>query len=54
MADPIPAPRPVPVVETSIYNIPSEDGQVGYLYNDGTIYILKNGEKYTLSGQKVK
>ena len=54
MADPIPAPQPVPVVDTSIYGIPTSGNSVGYLYNDGAVYILKNGQKYTLSGQKVQ
>lgn len=54
MADPIPAPQPVPVVDTAIYGITTPGDGVGYLYNDGTVYIIKNGQKYTLSGQKVR
>lgn len=54
MSDPIPAPQPVPVVDTAIYGISTLGTGVGYLYNDGTVYIIKNGQKYTLSGQKVQ
>lgn len=54
MADPIPAPQPVPVVDTALYGIRTSGTGVGYLYNDGSVYIIKNGQKYTLSGQKVR
>ena len=54
MADPIPAARPVPEVVTSIDQISKDDPQLRYLLEDGQLYIVKKGQKYTLSGQKVK
>lgn len=54
MSAPIPEGRPVPQVETALQNLLGEDTQVSYCISEGVLYVLKNGQKYTLSGQLVK
>lgn len=53
MAYPIPQARPVPNAETALWYQGWKDAQVDYFWQNGYIYILKNGQKYTIMGQKV-
>jgi len=53
MSNPIPESRPVPEVESALRHVEAET-KTSYLYDNGTLYLQKNGEKYTISGQIVK
>ncbi len=53
LANPIPEGRPVPEVETAL-RVHPETLRGEYVYEDGVIYLLKDGEKYSLTGQLVK
>lgn len=54
LSAPIPAGRPVPdPVRTSLDNIQGNESST-YQYEEGAVYLLKNGQKYSLSGQIVK
>ncbi|MBR3648402.1 MAG: Por secretion system protein [Paludibacteraceae bacterium] len=54
LSAPIPAGRPVPKVETALPMSREDNTKVQYIMHEGTLYLLKNDEKYTLSGQLVK
>ena len=54
MSAPIPAGRPVPKVETALPMMREDNTKIHYIMSEGTLYLLKNDEKYTLSGQLVK
>ena len=53
MSNPIPEARPVPKVKTALPAV-SGYSETHCLYDNGTLYIQKKDEKYTLSGQKVQ
>ena len=54
MSAPIPAGRPVPKVETGLPLWLGNDTKTQYIMSEGMLYLLKNGQKYTVSGQIVK
>jgi len=52
LANPIPPSRPVPDADTALEQV-QEDAKTAVILLNGTLYIQKNNEKYTLSGQNV-
>lgn len=54
MSAPIPAGKPVPPVDTKLPSLIEENMRPQYIMHEGALYLLKNGQKYTLSGQIVK